>query len=191
MKRIYLGIVGPIAAGKGVVTEYLSHKYGFISFSLSSIVHEELRRRGIKKFDRATLQNIGNELRAKYGNQVLAERALNILNHNGIKKMIIEGIRNPGEVKLLKKLSNFYLIAVTAKKHVRYKRLVSRKKPWDPKNWEEFLVISNRDLGLKEDKRGQQVGECIEMADHTITNNGDLKSFYKKIEKIARQLRIK
>jgi dephospho-CoA kinase len=183
-----IGIVGPIAAGKGVAGYYLMNKYGFVSFSLSSIIHEEIRNRGIKTFTRSTLQDIGNDLRRRYGNQVLAERAIKTIHFNGLSRIIIEGIRNPGEVRYLKKLPNFILIAIKAKKEVRFERIKTRAKPWDPKTLDEFIEMDRRDLGYHEAELGQQVGECIKMADYIITNNEDWESFYKKIDKVAKKI---
>jgi len=73
---LILGVVGQIASGKGILVNYLTRHLGFTSFSLSSIVHEELKKREIKKFDRTILQNIGDKLRKKEGDDVLARRTM-------------------------------------------------------------------------------------------------------------------
>ncbi len=77
-KMIYLGVVGQIACGKGVLVDALK-KHGFVSFSLSTVVHDELEKQGIKKFTRKTMQDIGDQLRKRYGRDVLAKRAIEIL----------------------------------------------------------------------------------------------------------------
>ena len=46
--KLMIGIVGPLASGKGEVAEYLRGQFGFVSFTLSHLVHEELERRGVK-----------------------------------------------------------------------------------------------------------------------------------------------
>ena len=75
---VYLGVVGQIACGKGVLVDYLKRQ-GFASFSLSSILHDDLKKKGIKKFTRKTLQDMGDQLRKKYGREVLARRAIKII----------------------------------------------------------------------------------------------------------------
>ncbi|MDO9027322.1 MAG: hypothetical protein Q7U68_00435 [Candidatus Roizmanbacteria bacterium] len=180
----YIGVVGQIAGGKGILVKYLTERLGFVSFSLSSIVHNELKKKGIKEFTRKTLQDIGDKLRKEYGNDVLARRTIEILKEKNIKKAVIEGIRNPGEIEFLKKNPNFILIGVKAKRELRFKRLLSRRKPWDPKNWNDFVKVDRRDLGVGQQKSGQQVGECLAYCDYVLTNNKDLKDFQGKVERL-------
>ena len=214
--KFYIGVVGQIACGKGILVDYLIKKLGFTSFSLSSIVHEELRKQGVKDFSRKTLQDMGDELRKKYGDDVLARKAIRRLrvedrswkidlenrslklenptsnfqpqNPASIFKppssIIIEGIRNPGEIEYLKKLPNFVLIGVKAKRELRFQRLRQRNKPWDVKTWEEFVAVDRRDLGVGQKKSGQQVGKCLHYCDYVLTNNKDVKDFQRKVEKL-------
>jgi len=202
---VYVGVVGQIASGKGILVKYLTEKLGFVSFSLSSIVHEELKKRRIKNYTRKDLQNIGDKLRKKYGQDVLAKRVIKQLgvmsydklynlnaaaselyiSHRGI---VIEGIRNPGEIEFLKKNPNFVLIGVKAKRELRFKRLLSRGKPWDPKNWNDFIKVDRRDLGIGQQKSGQHVGKCLAYCDYVLTNNKDLKDFEKKVKRLMRRV---
>jgi len=187
-KHYIIGIVGPIAAGKQVVADYLVKKYGFIEFSLSTVIHLELEKRGVKDLSRTVLQDVGNELRSKYGCDILARKAIEIFNHQK-RSTIISGIRNLAEIKYLKKNPNFVLIAVLADKKIRFKRLLLRAKPWDPKTYKKFLKINDRDLGIGEVNTGQQVALCIDEADYKINNNTNLEKLYLKIEKMLQQMK--
>ncbi len=116
----------------------------------------------------------------------MAKRAVKELRVTGCAlRVVIEGIRNPAEVNYLRTLPNFNLIAVTAKRSVRFKRLLRRAKPWDPKTWREFLVVDRRDKGIGQKKYGQQVGRCLKMSDYQIVNNGSLVALRKKINYLA------
>lgn len=191
---IIIGVVGQIASGKGILVKYLTEKLGFTSFSLSSIVHAELEKNGKVKFTRQTLQDVGDDLRREYGDDVLAKRMLGQiqLNCRGRfyvdPKIVIEGIRNPGEIEFLKKNSNFILIGVKATRELRFKRVLSRGKKWDPKNYEDFLKVDRRDLGVGQKKSGQQVGKCLAYCDYVLTNNKDVGDYEKKIKKIIKEL---
>ena len=185
---VYVGVVGQIAVGKGVLVDYLIKKLGFTSFSLSSILHEELKNRNIKEFTRETLQNVGDDLRRSYGNDVLARRAIEKLLHQGEKHVVIEGIRNTGEVEFLKKNPNFVLIGVKANRELRFERLLKRSKPWDPKNWADFVRVDRRDLGIRQDKSGQQVGECLAYCDYVLTNNNDTADFQRKVNNLMKKI---
>lgn len=185
---VYVGVVGQIAVGKGVLVEYLLKKLGFVSFSLSSILHEELKKRGINEFTRETLQDIGDQLRKRYGDDVLARRAIEVLKKHGEKHVVIEGIRNPGEIEFLKKNPAFILIGVKASRELRFNRLQQRAKPWDPKNWSDFVKVDRRDLGVGQKKSGQQVGKCLAYCDYVLTNNKDKKDFERKVKELMKKV---
>ncbi len=188
-KKWYLGIVGPIASGKEECANFFIKQYGFVTFSLSTVLHKELEKKGVSEFTRKTLQDMGDELRRSNGDGVLAKKAVERLKEQP-ESVVITGIRNPGEIEYLKKLPNFILIGIDADAKIRFKRLLLRGKPWDPKNWKEFLKINRRDLGLGQDKSGQQVGACLKKVDYKVTNNNDLSSLYKKIEAFVKEFKI-
>ncbi len=184
-----IGIVGPIACGKGVVVDYLKEKYGYTSFSLSSILHDELKKRGITSFTRTTLQDIGDDLRKKEGDGVLARRAIKTLHvtryTKNDKRIIIEGIRNPGEVAYLRTIPGFYLIAINARQDIRYQRVLKRGKPWDPKDRETFLHVDGRDGGDGDKTNGQQVRKCMKMADVQLQNNTNISHLYVACQRLV------
>ncbi|OIN95256.1 hypothetical protein COS81_00155 [candidate division WWE3 bacterium CG06_land_8_20_14_3_00_42_16] len=186
--KYIIGIVGPLACGKGLVADYLVTHYGFVTFSLSFIVHQEVKNRGLSPTTRGLLQDTGDDLRQKYGGDILAKRSINFLEQEGSHRVVLEGIRNPGEVIYLKTLPNFVLMAVEADRSLRYQRLIERNKPWDPKDWQGFLKIDERDLGKGQVADGQQVGKCIEIADYSISNNKDVKSLYDEVEKVIDEI---
>jgi len=183
-----IGVVGQIACGKGVLKDYLINKFGFDSFSLSSIVHEEAKKRKITEVTRKILQDIGDDLRKKYGHDVLAKRALMAIKKSKNSRWVIEGIRNPAEVEFLKKKKNFTLIGIKAKRSLRFKRLLERAKPWDPTNWHDFLKVDRRDLGKGEEAVGQQVGKCLAYCDYVLTNNKDKEDFERKVKKVLKRI---
>lgn len=188
-KKWYIGIAGPIASGKEEFANYFIKKYGFATFSLSTVLHKELEKRGIDEFTRKTLQDMGDELRRREGKGVLAKKAVKYLKGQP-QSVVITGIRNPGEIDYLRKLSNFILVGISASRSVRFKRIILRGKPWDPKNWQEFLKVNKRDLGVGQGKSGQQVGACLSQVDYKVTNYTDLGSLYKKIERFIKRVKI-
>lgn len=99
MFPLVIGLVGRIGAGKGQVADFLREK-GFLYFSLSDIVREEARKRGYReeKFSRKLLQDIGDELRQKWGNHILVERLVKKIKTSQGNEIIVDSIRNYGEV---------------------------------------------------------------------------------------------
>ena len=185
---IIIGVVGQIAAGKGILVNYLTKNLNFISFSLSSVVHTELKKKGVKKFTRQMLQDMGDELRRGYGREVLAYRVIKAINDQKMDRVVVEGIRNPGEIEFFKKNHNFILIGVKATQKLRFKRLLSRGKEWDPKTYKDFLKVDRRDIGVGQNKSGQQVGKCLAYCDYVLTNNKDVKDFERKIKKLTHKV---
>ncbi len=181
-----IGITGRIASGKTDVAEFLKER-GFKYVTISQVVREEVSSRGIE-ITRKTLQDIGNEIRKKEGAEGWIKRLLKRINIE--EDNIIDGIRNPGEIEELRKIPNFILISVNAPKEERFKRVISRDKPSDPKTWEGFLGIDKRDFG-EEDPLGQQVGKCMELADFHLMNDSTLEDFHKKIESLYKDLKNK
>lgn len=183
-----IGVVGQIASGKGVLVNWLTGHLGFVSFSLSSIVHFELEKKGKAGFTRQTLQDVGDKLRRVHGDDVLAHRIMSQCRGRVSRPIIIEGIRNPAEIEFLKKNKNFILIGVKAIRELRFKRVLSRNKQWDPKNYEDFLKVDRRDLGVGQNKSGQQVGKCLDYCDYILMNNKDLGNFEKNIERLMKKI---
>jgi len=190
-----IGVVGQIASGKGILVNYLTEKLSFTSFSLSTAVHREIEKKGIKKYTRQMLQDVGDDLRREYGDDVLAKRILRQIESdkirynrssqlNQLNRVVIEGIRNLAEIEFLKKNSNFILIGVKVNRKLRFKRLLQRAKPWDPKTYSDFVKVDRRDLGIGQNKSGQQVGKCLTYCDYVLTNNKDINYFEKKVENL-------
>src|SRR3989344_1416919 len=122
-----IGINGGFGSGKSTAASFFEPK-GFSKIILSSFLEEEARRRGFKKITRKILQDIGNEWRKKFGHGILAEKAVNYIKKEKIKKAVIDGIRNSGEVKKFKKEKNFVLLAIITDKKNRFERLKNLKR---------------------------------------------------------------
>lgn len=179
-----IGLTGTKASGKGEVAEILKGK-GFSYSSTSDRVREEAVSRGIEKYTIKQLQDIGNELRVRFGSGVLAERTLQKLEGEG--KCVIDGIRNPGEVEVLKREKDFILIAVDAPLQQRYGRLRQRDRESDPKDWASFIEMDRRDRGINEVNSGQQVERCMQMADFRIFNDENLGELKFKIDELLKK----
>jgi len=48
--------------------------------------------------------------------------------------------------------------------------------------------VDRRDLGIDQDKSGQQVRKCLTYCNYVLTNNKDLKDFEKKIGKLMKKI---
>jgi len=191
MSMKVIGLTGTIGSGKDIVREMLEKKLDTVSVRLSDLLETSaLKKMGIK-VTREMQQNLGDDLRQKYGTHVLAKIAIDFMKKNNDVK-VIDGIRNSGEVDFLRQQfgDDFKLIAIDAPQQVRFERIVKRKRPIDPKTWEEFIVADERDQGKDQPEYGQQVRKCIEMADLIIQNDGSMEEFKRKVEDAIKELRL-
>ena|SRR3989344_6783288 len=179
-----IGLTGRIASGKEQIAEYLKTK-GFEYTTISRIIREEAAKINIP-ITRESLQDLGNLIRKYEGNGAWIKRIIQKTNLE--KNYIIDGIRNPGEILELKKVPRFILVSVDAPQKIRYERVLSRGKPSDPKTWEEFVKIDERDFGKGEPEDGQQVGKCMALANYHLANDSTLENFKRKIEDIYTEI---
>jgi len=183
-----IGLTGTMASGKDAVADILKKK-GFICLSLSDEVREEAKNRQIE-LTRENLQILGNEMRKEFGNSVLAQKILMKITEPQ-KNYIINGIRNPAEIAELKNWPGFYLMAVDAPQDLRFQRLMTRNRPSDPKIFYQFMKADNKDQGIGEEESGQQVIECIKLADVSIFNDFSLERLTDKVNFMVQQIQNK
>lgn len=181
-----IGITGAFGSGKSTAATFFELE-GFKKIVLSSFLEEEAYKRGFNKITRKILQDIGNEWRKRYGIGILAKKAINVGSENTQAKLVIDGIRNVGEIDEFRKNKQFILIAVIADRKVRFERL-SKLKRRESLTWELFQRLDRRDLGLGQRKTGLQVAQCIAMADVFIDNNGTKEEFMEKLENFLKNL---
>lgn len=186
MKQVVIGVVGPIASGKGELVRILEAK-GFVRHSLSDRIREELTKRGLK-VTRGNLQDMGDELRLRYGDDVLALRTLEKV-YRGDKRVIFESIRNPGEVIALKIFLDAFILGVNASQEKRYEYILARGREGDPKTWQEFKAMDDREI-TRQRESSQQVDRCLKMADKVIQNEGTLEDLRERIKEVLGDLGI-
>lgn len=180
-----IGITGRIAAGKETLTSFLRDK-GFVYIETSKILKEELVKRGLE-VDRWNMQNLGDEWRGKFGHGALMKMLLEKTESD--KNYIFDSLRNAGEVEFLRNnVPGFVLIAVDANQKIRFDRVLKRNKLTDPKIWEDFLKVDNRDFFDESNPLGQQVGKCMELADFRI-DNSDLQKSINEVAEIWEKIK--
>lgn len=176
-----IGITGTLGAGKGTIVDYLVQRRGFAHFSVRAYITEEIRRRGLP-VNRDSMVVVANDLRATHNPAYIVEQLYGQALETG-RDCIIESIRTPGEVTLLRSKPDFRLIAVDADPEVRYQRIVARASETDHITFETFMLNEQREMDAT-DPNAQNLRKCIEQADYKLTNNGTVEDLHQKIIKL-------
>ncbi len=174
-----IGLTGKNGSGKGEAANFLKER-GFHYFSLSDALRDEAKKQG-KEITRDVLVALGNQLREKEGPGCLAERIFAKLDPE--KNYVIDSIRHPAEIQVLRRRSDFTLLRIHASDRLRFERLRQRNRENDPTTYEEFLALEAKEAqsGVKTD---QQLDQAIALADLQIDNNGPLKELHEKIKPV-------
>jgi dCMP deaminase len=172
-----IGLTGRNGSGKTAVAEYLTSR-GFEYHSLSDEIRREIRDRGLE-ITRDLLIEVGNELRSKFGPGILAERILRSLESD--RNYVVDSIRNPSEVEVLKRRRDFSLLAVEADQQTRFERSRSRGRERAAQTLEQFIEEEARELD-SDDPASQQLNETQSKADLIVSNNGTLEELHRQLD---------
>lgn len=177
-----IGVTGPNASGKGEVCTYLE-RLGFVVHSLSDVIRDEAAVRELPPH-REHLIRIGNELRAADGPGALARRILPKLG----ARAVVDSIRQPAEVAVLRELPQFVLLGVTAPVELRFQRALSRARPGDPQTLEAFV---GREAEENSDNpAAQQLDATFALADHVVDNGDDLEALQATVQQLLSRLGV-
>lgn len=175
--KYVIGLIGEIASGKGAACEHISKKYAASSYSFSDILRDILYRIHLTN-TRENLQSLGVAIRASFGDGILADclREDVIEDHTDI--IVVDGVRYPYEVDMIRSFEHNLLIYVSAPQEIRYKRCISRGTRGEKKiTLEEFAVSES---GATEGK----ISAIAKKADVVVENTTTLDEFYQKIDDI-------
>ena len=180
-----IGLTGRNASGKGTVAEWLLAR-GFVYTSLSDAIRVWLREQG-KEPSRDNLIWAGRTLRSQSGPGVLAERTLVALPTG--QDALVDSVRNPAEVEVLRRRPDFALLEVCAAEAVRYERLQARGRAGDAANLEEFRRQEQAELASG-DAAAQQLIATAALADYRVDNNGERADLELQLENLMSNWRV-
>ena len=144
---------------------------GFAVHSLSDVVREAAAAGGLAP-SRDNLIATGVRLRSAEGPGVLAARILPRL----AGRAVVDSIRGPAEVAVLRTLPVFVLIGVDAPMPLRFERSRLRGRLGDGATLEEFERQEERENASAE--TGQQLRRTLALADRVLLNDGTIADLH-------------
>jgi dCMP deaminase len=178
-----IGLTGRNGSGKTEVSNYLRTR-GFEYHSLSDEIRDEIRRCG-REITREVLIAVGNDLRYRFGPGILAQRILQRLGRD--RNYVIDSIRNPSEVEVLKQREDFTLVSVEADAVIRFERSRKRGREAAAPTLPQFLQEEGRELDSA-DPASQQLLATGRLADVTLSNNGTLIDLHRQLDTLLPRL---
>jgi dephospho-CoA kinase len=146
---------------------------GFSVHSLSDVVRDEAARLGLAP-TRDHLIRVGVRLRAAGGAGALARRVLPDLS----ERSVVDSIRNPGEVAVLRRLPRFLLLGVDAPRRLRFERSRRRGRLGDGMTLAEFARMEARENSRS--RAGQQLLATLALADTVVRNDRTIAALHRK-----------
>ncbi|GAB4222146.1 MAG: dephospho-CoA kinase [Acidobacteriota bacterium] len=173
---IVIGLTGPNAAGKGEVARYLASR-GFACHSLSDIVREQALAAG-GDVSRESLIETGRRLRREGGPGILAEMLVPRLEG----RAVVDSIRHPAEVAVLRRLPAFRLLGVDADVSVRFERARRRARAGDAPDLDGFRA--QEALENRPDADSQQLAATLALADAVVRNEGTIDELIESVRAV-------
>jgi dCMP deaminase len=182
---IIIGLTGRNASGKTTAGETLAAR-GFSYLSLSDVIREEARRRGLADV-RENMIALGNELREHYGAGALAE--LTVQRMQPDRNYAVDSIRHPAEVMALRKAGSFSLFHIFAPLEARFERAMARGRAGDAETLQDFIRQEEREFASS-NAAAQQLLETERLANRVIENSGTLDEFSAQLATALRELQV-
>lgn len=186
------GVSGTNGSGKDSFGDILSKKYGFKFISVTELLRDEARHRGLP-VEREHLRAISSEWRTERGLGVLVDKAVEMYESEGgdtkYSGLVMASLRNPGEVDRVHELGG-KMVWVDADPKIRYQRIYSRQRTTeDDKTFEQFLQEEADEMNYSGDATTLNNSLVKQNSDIVLKNEGVvLEDFERVIEEEIKNL---
>jgi deoxycytidylate deaminase len=170
--RPVIALTGAFGGGLSTAAERMKDDHGYRYLRLSDELRREWAARyGEQEPARSDLQRLGDELRQEEGPHALVKRALARIENDMDGPIVIESIKNVGEIHYLRRRFGYRLltVAILSNLSTRTRRTLAK---YQALGLDENHLIDD-DLRDRNEELayGQQVELCIDLADIIVAND--------------------
>jgi dephospho-CoA kinase len=170
-----IGLSGTNGSGKDSVAEILREKYGYYFISVTELLRNEAKKRGLA-VERENLRMISAEWRRESGLGVLIDKAVATYKEQGgdskYAGLVVSSLRNPGENDSVHEFKG-KVVWIDADPKIRYDRIFSRQRTdEDNKTYEEFLNEEKAEMQHSGDEATLSLLGVKEKSDIILVNEG-------------------
>lgn len=175
-----VAVIGPIAAGKDALVDYLVQQYQVMAVEVGTFARQLARE--ADEGERHLQYDVSAKHLAEHGPEYIMQRlAAEMIESNEPQTdtLVITGVRTPAEAAVLKSHFVADLLLVYVKgggQKRRYERVENRDFATDPDDFAEF---AQRDEQMKSE---HALEKTIALADVTLRNDDSLESYHRQIE---------
>ncbi len=183
-----IGIGGTNGSGKDTLGEILQDKYGWKFISLTDVLRDIARQRGLS-ISRENLRQISAELREEHSTGVMIDLVVDTykkLDQN-YKGLVTASLRNAGEVDRVHELGG-RVIWIDADPKLRYQRIVSRSRSDDTVSFEEFIRQEQIEMHGAKNEFELRSADVKEASDISIENDLGYQELVEKVDVLAEEL---
>lgn len=182
-KKIIIGLTGEAGSGKDTVGGYLMEKYQAVQYRYHEPLKEALEIfLGPKNVSRADLIWLSNNIRAKYGNQIISEALKRRIDRIESGIVVLNGMRIVEDLEFIQSLPNSAVIYVTLDQKQRWERIYGRgERIDDAVSFEKFQEYEKAETEV-------QIPNIGGKADFRLENNGSKDDLCLKISEIMGEI---
>jgi len=186
-EKLIVAITGENGSGKDTVSDLLVSKYGAKKLVFSDLLKEALMVFVEKEnIGRSDFSWLSTNLRKRFGDGILGHGMKKKIDATEEKLIVISGVRDFGELKMIQSYAGGILLYVTADIKTRWERLRARNiKADDQVSFEQF---SKEKENLPSEKHIRALGI---KADYRIDNDGNKEDLEKSVDEFMKKIKVR